>query len=301
MEILVENNGSCLLSCVAGRTVVFSVQYQPLLGTHPDWAKIACLPWDEAIFGFPVADLRLSGDPLPGTNLSVELREALDAFCGGTKSELVSARVDGADTATQTMLIAAGFLPVDFSLLAQIQPLKPELLPKHRFSMRPAEPEDHEAILRIAESAFAFGRYHGDPRFPRYLANRRYMQWVRNALNSGNPDDHVLVLGRPNSVLAFMNVVFSDGNADLRLGAVDPENEIGFAGFALYAESLRAVHALSARNASAKIAAANTRVMNVCASLGFRFFNPEMTLHWHAPNSSRLLPTPHFLQQRILA
>jgi hypothetical protein len=52
MEILVENTVRCLLSCDSRRAVVFSVEYQPLLGTHPVWAKIACLPWDEAIFGF---------------------------------------------------------------------------------------------------------------------------------------------------------------------------------------------------------------------------------------------------------
>jgi hypothetical protein len=279
---------------------VFSVEYQSLLRSHPDWAKIACLPWDEAIFGFPVADLRLSEAPPSETNPSVALSEALDTFCGQTKAELVSAHADGADTATQALLIAAGFLPVDFSILAQIQPLKPEPLPKHRFPIRPAESGDHVAILRIAESAFVFGRYHGDPRFPGYLANRRYMQWVRCALDSGVPDDHVLVLGRPNTVLGFMNVVIRDGNADLRLGAVDPENEIGFAGFALYAETLRTVHRLGAHSASAKIAAANTRVMNVCASLGCRFSSPETTLHWHAPNSSHLLPTPLSWQQRIL-
>jgi RimJ/RimL family protein N-acetyltransferase len=278
---------------------VFSVQYQPLVDTYPDWAKIACLPWDEAIFGFPVADLSLSGNPLPETNPGVELREALDAFCGRTKSELVSARADGADTATQAMLIAAGFLPVDFAILAQVRQLKPESLPKQRFPLRPANPEDREAVLRIAESAFAFGRYHGDPRFPRDLANRRYAQWVKNALDGGNPDDHVLVLGRPNTALGFMNVVIRDGHADLRLGAVDPENEAGLAGFALYAETLRAVQELGARSASAKIAAANTRVMNVCASLGCRFFNPETTLHWHAPNSPHLLPAPFSNKQRI--
>jgi hypothetical protein len=278
---------------------VFSVEYQSLPGTHSDWAKIACLPWDEAIFGFPVADLRLSEGPPPVTNMSEVLREALEAFCEQTKSELVSAHTDGADTATQAMLIAAGFLPVDFSVLAQIQPLKLESLPRRRFLMRPAEPEDHEAIFRIAESAFAFGRYHGDPRFPRFLANRRYVQWVRNALEGGNPDDHVLVLGRTNAVLGFMNVVIRDGNADLRLGAVDPGNEIGIAGFALYAEALRVVYTFGARSASAKIAAANTRVMNVCASLGCRFFSPETTLHWHAPNSPRLLQTPFPRHQRI--
>jgi RimJ/RimL family protein N-acetyltransferase len=280
---------------------VFSVKYQPLLDTHPDWAKIACLPWDEAIFGFPVADLSLSTGPIPEIDPSVVLREAVDLFCGQTRSELVSAHANGADTATQAMLIAAGFLPVDFSILAQLQRLKPESLPRQRFFMRPAEPQDHEAILRVAQSAFAFGRYHGDPRFPKDLANRRYMQWIRKALDGGNPDDQVLVLGRPNTVLGFINVVIRDGHADLRLGAVDPANEIGFAGFALYAETLRFVHAGGVRSASAKVAAANTRVMNVCASLGYRFFNPEMTLHWHAPNSSHLLPAPVSLQQRIPA
>lgn len=280
---------------------MFSIQYHALLETHPDWAKIACLPWDEAIFGFPVADLSLSGDPPLDTNPSVALREALDAFCGQTKSELVSARVDGADTATQAMLITAGFFPVDFSILAQIQHLKPELLPKQRFPLRPAEPGDRELILRIAESVFAFGRYHGDPRFPRELANRRYVQWLKNALDCGNPDDHVLVLGQPNAALGFMNVVIRDGHADLRLAAVDPENQIGFAGFALYAETLRMAHALGARSASAKVAAANTRVMNVCALLGYTFTNPEITLHWHAPNSSRLLPTTACDRQRIPA
>ena len=280
---------------------MFSIQYHPLLDTHPDWAKIACLPWDEAIFGFPVADLSLSGDSPPEIDPSVALREALNAFCGQTKSELVSARADGADTATQAMLITAGFLPVEFSILAQIQHLKPESLPKRRFPLRPAEPEDHEVILRIAESVFAFGRYHGDPRFPRDLANRRYVQWVKNALDCGNPDDHVLVLGRPNAALGFMNVVIRDGHADLRLGAVDPKNQIGFAGFALYAETLRVAHSLGARSASAKVAAANIRVMNVCASLGCRFYKPETTLHWHAQNASRLLPTTLCVQQRIPA
>ncbi len=125
------------------------------------------------------------------------------------------------------------------------------------------------------------------------------MQWVKNALDSGNPDDHVMVLGPPDSVLGFMNLVIRDGHADLRLGAVNPENEVGLAGFALYAETLRAVHALGARSASAKIAAANTPIINVCALLGYRFSSPQMTLHWHAPSSSLLLPTPLSLQQRI--
>lgn len=279
---------------------MFRVEYLPLLEAHPEWAKIACLPWDEAIFGFPVADLSLSGDA-PAAGPSVALREALDEFCRRTKAELVSAHADGADTAAQAMLIAAGFLPVDFGIGATIRQLKPESLPKQRFPLRPAEPGDREAILRIARSAFAFGRYHGDPGFPRDLANRRYAEWIKNALDSVNPDDHVFVLGRPNAVVGFIHAAICDGHADLRLAAADPENQSGFAGFALYSETLWAVEALGARSASTRISAANIRVMNLYAFLGYRFFDPQMTLHWHAPNAPHLLPARQFVQPGVPA
>jgi len=278
---------------------LFAAAYQPLAGTHSEWAKIACLPWDEAIFGFPVADLRLESGPQEDSP-SVVLRKALDAFCDRTRAELVSAHAGGADTATQMILTAAGFFPVELSLVARIQPLKPQAHPKHRFSMRPAEPEDHEVILRIAESGFKFGRYHGDPCFPRNLANRRYRQWLRNALDARNDNDHILVLGPSNAVSGFMHVVVCKGLADLRLGAVDPDNEIGFAGYALYAEALQAVYSMGARGAVAKIAAANTGVMNVCASLGFRFSSPETVMHWHATNAPHLLAARFPREQRIV-
>jgi ribosomal protein S18 acetylase RimI-like enzyme len=258
--------------------------------SDPGWGMTACLPWDEAIFGFPVADLSFDGAPPSATRPVTAFAAALRDFCHGTNAELVSARAAGADTATQAFLGAAGFVPVDFSLLAQIPHLKAAKLPKPRFSLRPAEPNDYDAVCLIASTAFAFGRYHGDRRFPRALANRRYAQWVRRALDGADPDDHVLVLGPPNSVVGFMNVVIRDGRADLRLGAVDPENKLGFAGFSLYSETLLAVYAMGARSVSAKVTVANTRVLNVCAMLGCRFSDPQSTYHWHAPNAAHLLP-----------
>jgi hypothetical protein len=87
----------------------------------------------------------LSAETLPETNPRVVLREALEAFCDRTQWELVSARVDGADAATRAMLIAAGFLPVDFSLLARIHPLKP--LPEHR---HPDDEADRPDLARTS-------------------------------------------------------------------------------------------------------------------------------------------------------
>jgi hypothetical protein len=266
----------------------FRPQYQALLESAPGWGMIACLPWDEATFGFPVADLTF-GELPPPTGSVTEFAASLRDFCRRTNAELVSARAGGSDSVTQAVLGIAGFVSVDFSLLAQIPHLKADNLPKPRFSLRPAEPRDYAAVCHIASTAFTFGRYHGDWRFPRVLANRRYAHWVRRALERGDPSDHVLILGPPDSVVGFMNVTIRDSHADLRLGAVDPANELGFAGFSLYVETLRAVYDLGARSLSAKVSAANTRVLNICATMGCRFSNPESTFHWHAPGAAHLL------------
>ena len=244
----------------------------------------------------------MSGDPPVGEeHPSAVLREALERFSSRTQSRLISARASGADSAAQGALLAAGFLPVEFSIEAYSQQLRPEALPARRFPFRLANIEDQSAILRIASSAFTFGRYHGDPRFPRNLADRRYVTWVRNALNGENQNDHVFVLGGPDSVLGFMNVVIRDTHADMRLGAVDPDNEVGFAGYALYVETLRAVHSLGAHSISARIAAANTRVVNIFAGLGCRFRDPEMVLHWHPRNVTCLLPSITCREERLPA
>lgn len=191
----------------------------------------------------------------------------------------------------QQLFTVVGFVPVDFNLMATHPSLKALSLPESRFTLRPAGPEDHGEILRIAGSAFSFGRYHGDPRFPRKLANARYIQWMQRALEYANSDDKVLVLGAPGAVIGFMNVVVRNGHADLRLGAIDSSNELGFPGFFLYAEVLRLMRDTGVRRASAKISAANTRVLNVCARLGFQFSNAEAVYHWHAPDAPHLLPT----------
>jgi len=251
--------------------MAFRAEYIPLSESHPEWGSVALLPWDEAIFGFSVADLE-AGVACPSAG-------ALADFCKRTGVRLISARTAGCDTAAMARLSASGFVIVDFGLLARLPRLKADALPKPRFTLREAAAADHDEICDIAGHAFQFGRYHTDPRFPRELADRRYVSWVRNALDGDDPADHVFVLGREGEVSGFMNVVIHDRHADLRLGAVHPEHA-GLAGFSLYAESLRAAAALGAASASARISAANTAVLNVCAALGFQFSQPEAIFHW---------------------
>jgi hypothetical protein len=263
----------------------FRADYAPLSGSHVGWASVALLPWDEAIFGFPVADLRL-GPEMPKLNETNSFRNALVDYCQRTKSELVCARVPATDTALIAVLQQAGFVYVDFSVLTTLARLKPESPPAARFSMRPAETADHDPIYQTCSAAFHFGRYHTDPRFPRELANRRYVHWMRRALNYPDPGDFVFALGKPGNLTGFMHVALHENNADLRLGAATPGSPLGYW---LYVETLRSAYALGARTVTTSISAANSRVLQIYSALGFQFSSPEVVLHWHSPHATHLV------------
>jgi hypothetical protein len=265
----------------------FQAEYRPLSAHYPGWGAVALLPWDEAIFGFPVADFA-SGSAPPVVTTVPDFQASLIEFSSTTGAALVSARVAGPDTAAQAALIAAGFIPVELSLTVTRHLNKADELPRLRFPLRPATSEDHDAILSICGRAFEFGRYHTDPRFPRALAHRRYTEWMRRALSGNDPNEYIFVLGGQRKLNGFMHVLIRDRKADLRLAAVNPDCEIGFAGFSLYAETLATLHSMSVSSVSSKIAASNTRVLNIYAALKFRFSCPQLTLHWHAPHAARL-------------
>jgi hypothetical protein len=264
----------------------FQTEYRYLSNSHPDLGSIATLYWDEAVFGFPVSDLRIGVEPPTIADIPL-LRKALLDYCERTRSELISVRVPAPQTSMSAVLSGAGFVYVDFALIATLAKLDPASLRKTAFILRRAEAADHDAIYHIGENAFHFGRYHTDPYFPRELANRRYVQWVRRALSGSDPDDVVFVLGGPGKVIGFMHVALHDGSADLRLGAVTQGSSLGFW---LYIETLRAVHALGAKSVSTGISAANVRVMQIYSALGFRFTHPELILHWHSPDAAHLNP-----------
>jgi RimJ/RimL family protein N-acetyltransferase len=269
------------------RVSAFQPEYDDLSPASPQWGKIALLPWDAEIFRFPVADFQLGPNPPQIQDLPLFI-SALEDFSVKTNVRLISAHVQGDDMSTIAKLVKAGFSPVEFSLVATLPRIKPGSLPPRRLTLREALPADRAAICEIASRAFQFGRYHTDPQFPRKLANDRYVSWIKNALERFDPNSFVFVLGRSGEVLGFMDVVTCDGHADLRLGAVDPHNNLGFMGFSLYVETLRALSEHGVKFVSAKLAAANTAAMNIYSMLGFQFSKPEAVLHWHAPESSIL-------------
>ena len=259
----------------------FHLQYEELCPGNPALGTIAVIPWDSEIFGFPVASYRLPLDA-PPDDIQGMLRASLSGWATANSVVLCSCAVPAAERYRRGCLPRAGFQEVDFSLQVALNGLQSTKLPEARAELREATAADHESIKRIAAAGFQHGRYHADPRFPRELADRRYSQWMANALSGDDPHDRVFVLGEPGRVQGFYHVSMEEAVSDLRLASVAPELKGTMLGFDLYASILHVLKHRGVRRVIASISAANTAVMNVFATLGFRFSQPEMIYHWHA-------------------
>ena len=259
----------------------FHLQYEELCPGNPVLGTVAVIPWDSDIFGFKVASYRLPPDA-PPDDIHNMLGASLSGWATANAVVLCSCAVPATDRYWRGCLPQAGFHLVNFSLQVSLNGLQIAKLPAARAELREATPADHESIKRIAAAGFQHGRYHADPRFPRELADRRYSQWMTNALSGDDPQDRVFVLGEIGRVQGFYHVTIERDVSDLRLASVAPEFKGTMLGFDLYASILHVLKQRGVRRVVASISAANTAVMNVFAALGFRFSQPEMIYHWHA-------------------
>lgn len=89
------------------------------------------------------------------------------------------AKVATTDLARVHALTDLGFRVVDVSLVLDRSPGSVPDRPSAAL-VRPATPEDAEALLDIAGSCFVYSRFHLDPRFPRLVADRVKREWVRS-------------------------------------------------------------------------------------------------------------------------
>lgn len=267
------------------------------LGEDPRLGEVAILPWDAEIFGFQVADYRpghiRAADARALAERPEELARRLRAWADSEAVELVGCRISAGPFGA--ILEAAGFRFVEVQYQATIPRLRAADLRPARLTVRTAEPADHRGVSAIAGSAFALGRYHADPRFPRDLADRRYRLWVDRALAEPGPGAFVGVIGPPGSPQGFLYAEIADGAADIRLAAVRPE--AGVAGPELFRGALAALASRNVSKVTARISAVNVAVSNIYAALGFRFHDPEIVLHWHRPASSRLVSLVRALEQ----
>jgi len=250
------------------------------LSPEPALGSAAVIPWDSAIFGFPVASFRPGPRDFSDDQMDT-FRSRFSAWMQSKNISVCSSTLAPTQSFWRQVLPQVGFEFVDLSLQVSLS-LSTAKLPPVRSPLRPALPEDHAAIEAIAAESFSHGRYHADPRFPKHLANRRYSQWVRNTLSNPSEDDRMYVMEQGGRVAGFHHVRIEGDFSDMRLAAVTAELKGTMLGVELYAATLHELRRQNVRRAVASLSAMNYGVVNLFSILGFRFGSPEIIYHWHA-------------------
>ena len=211
-------------------------------------------PWDSVAFGVPTFEL------------SEYSEAALDAAVRAPGHYTI--KVD--PLANKASLHAHGFYYCD-TLLATVG--SPDRLPALAIppELKVSKTVDTAAVLEICHGAFSHGRFHRDFLLPHEGANLRYDNWLRQLLKAGN----VYGLFHGDALGGFIGV---NGNS-LVLHAVAPS--MRGRGLAKYwwHTVISELFTVGNQTVTSSISASNVAVVNLYASLGFSFKQPQDIYH----------------------
>lgn len=254
------------------------------LATGPDtFLHLRETPWDARALGRPtldVTDLSLAaeqgGDPALDTGLFARL-----AALGTERGVgLVTARVPAGRRIAIGRMQEAGFRYVEtvyrlgFRNLARFQP--PARIGR-TVALREARAEDHAALIGQAADSFRYGRFAEDPMIPAEVNRRRQEDWMEGLLAGRARVLVADVEGEPGAFFAFR---VEAGVADLILAGTRPT--LGLLAYPMWVAVLKTLQAEGVARAETTISAANLGVVNLYATLGFRFEEALVGLHRHS-------------------
>jgi RimJ/RimL family protein N-acetyltransferase len=241
---------------------------------HLEWAEV---PWDSAIFGFPVLQITLM--KVLGSSAAddfVIFEETRDSLGSG----LVSCRIPH-DCLNESMLLERhGFRFIEMVYKPEMDGLASRrTYETPSLSVRVADAKDLPALQDIAGSAFFNDRYHIDPRLDSRLGDERFRRWVRNSLNHSSKKLYVLCSGECRLGF-FVTELRDSGTFYWHLAALAPAFHGKGYGRQAWQAMLNQAKKEGADRVHTCISARNHRAVNLYASLGFYFPPPLMTFHW---------------------
>ncbi len=247
----------------------------------PDLSLSAQLvPWDQKVFGFPVAQIITIkvGDYAVASAAYACLANWLQE----KEVRLVSCRLPHTGLHESFFLESTGFRFVEMVLHPQKKLLQPTQAMTNGKGMEiiPAQEKDLSTLQEIAQHAFRYERYHADPRIDVRLAGKRYANWVQNAI--AHPTQHLLKIMKSNRLLGFFIVEsIKPKSMYWHLTAIAPQWQGMGYGWRVWNAMLDYHRELEFDAVQTTISARNIEVLNLYSKLQFRFTPPEMTFHWY--------------------
>lgn len=238
------------------------------------WAEA---PWDTAVFGYPVLQINELKVRDKGAHADIATFEtARDRLGAG----LVSCRLDCEKLRESMLLETHGFRFVEMLYQPELEDLQDRALEQQAaLDVSPATVADLPVIEAIAGSAFRNERFHVDPRLEPAAGDERYRIWTRSAF--GHRCQRLYAVRDGERLVAFFVIeTQTDGTCYWHLNAVSPDAQGRGYGRRAWLAMLGEARRTGAARVRTAIVARNHRVLNLYASLGFRFPPPLMTFHW---------------------
>ena len=243
---------------------------------HGAVLECALVPWDSAIFGFPVAQVRrldLAGRAAPGP-----LFASFEAWCTERGVRLAACRLDHAALPESMALEEHGFRFIELVYEPRFDAFDDLAAPRRTIAVAEAGETDLESIEAIAFAAFDTGRFLLDRRLPPELSRRRYATWVRNSF--GSTDQVVLKAEIEGDIVGFFIVERrADDSVYWHLTAIAPGWQGKGVGSALWTTMLQRHRSEGAASVRTTISGHNLPALNLYARLGFTFDAAQMTFH----------------------
>jgi RimJ/RimL family protein N-acetyltransferase len=235
------------------------------------------VPWDSEFFGFPVAQIdRITFKP---GDEPAEAMRLLRSWLDRHQVQLASCRLDSHSLRESMLLEAHGFRFVEMVYSPVLAPIVASGAADKELAIASASAEDLHQIEDIAGAAFATGRFKLDWRIDPVASDRRYRAWVRNSFADAKQQILKAILG--GALVGFFIVEERpDGSVYWHLTALAPSRQGKGVGRRLWSAMVRRHLDSGLSRIETTISAHNSTVMNIYASLGFRFGSPRLTLHW---------------------
>lgn len=240
-------------------------------------AECALVSWDQAAFGFPVAQI----ERLQIRNLMGAAQEfaQVAAWIDQQGVRIASCRLAHDQLRESMLLEERGFRFVEMVISPRFEGLDQVEPTDDGIEIRLAEAGDVPSLQAIAQSAFGHERFHVDPRLDRKLADQRYGNWVASTLGHGS-QKLLKITERDRLIGVFIVERLASGDAYWHLTAIAPEWQGQGYGCRVWRAMLNRHREEGCLGLATNVSVRNVAVLNLYARLGFRFQPPQMTFHW---------------------
>jgi ribosomal protein S18 acetylase RimI-like enzyme len=235
------------------------------------------VPWDTEIVGAPVANIEC-----------LEVRDAAKAsndylsFIKWIEDQevfLCNCRLSQNQMNEIMFLQERNFRFIELNYYPRLDGLEALDLPEDNLVVEVASEEDCVILAEMAGSVFRHGRFHQDPRIVPALGNHRYRVWMENSF--GHPQQITIKCLENGKIVGFFVVEYPEtGRCFWSLVGLAP----GLGGVGLGKRVWKALlkwhQAEGISTVTTSISSHNIEAFNLYVSLGFRFPQPLVTLHW---------------------